>query len=95
MNVYQYKLSESSGVNEQPKSPSRGAISDLDEVVQQSSSMQEGASKKEVVEDSNKSILFFGFNQVNSLFAVGTEQGFYVYSTREPKERTKMCRLMF
>ncbi|KAF0980439.1 hypothetical protein FDP41_013653 [Naegleria fowleri] len=52
--------------------------------------MQDSGAKHEIVEDKEKNILFFGFNQLNSLFAVGTEQGFYVYSTQNLKERTKM-----
>lgn len=89
MNVYYYKQQSESTVPE-TKSTNRG-LSELDEVVQQSSSMQESASsKKEIIEDKEKSILFCGFNQLNNLFAVGTEQGFYVYSTHNLKERTRM-----
>lgn len=92
MNVYYYKqLANNHSTDNQPSPSSRG-LSDLDEVVQQSTSMQDSGAKHEIVEDKEKNILFFGFNQLNSLFAVGTEQGFYVYSTQNLKERTKMCK---
>ncbi|KAL9654058.1 hypothetical protein ABK040_011602 [Willaertia magna] len=87
MNIYRYK----SDNQEQSKSSNNrsGSLNELDEVVQQS--MQESSGvKKEIIEDKEKRLLFFGFNQTNNLFSVGTEQGFYVYSVYSLKEKTKM-----
>lgn len=92
MNIFYYKQQSENQSND-PKLATRGC-SEFDEVVQQSSSI-EGGSKKEIIEDKEKSILFCGFNQLNNLFAVGTEQGFYVYSTGSLRERTKMCKYYY
>ena len=89
MNVYYYKQQLENQSTDASKLNSRGC-SEFDEVVQQSSSLE--SSKKEIIEDKEKSILFCGFNQLNNLFSVGTEQGFYVYSTGNLRERTKMCK---
>ena len=87
-NLYQYQASKNEVPNDTTKVEDSNVSNKLEGSLPDSQEAVVSNEQEEPLEKTTATMLYVGFNQTNTLFSVGTQRGFHIFSADAAKQQS-------